>query len=166
MTPPASSLADRITKQIIDRVPAARAFGGSDGIKASADALREGRDAAGGSAPFAADIARAVPHLPSLLYGLVRDPKVPLRYRAGLIGATGLAISPLDAIPDFIPVIGAVDDIVLVLLAVRWVLHGLALPTLRRHWKGSDDAFEALLRVSGRPNVPTAVDVTEPTTRG
>ena len=59
------------------------------------------------------------------LWLAARDPRVPLaaKIAAGLVA--GYALSPIDLIPDFIPVIGYLDDIVLVplglLLAVRLV---------------------------------------------
>ncbi|MCW2949856.1 MAG: hypothetical protein JWN41_869 [Thermoleophilia bacterium] len=148
------SAGDRLAEKIVDKIPAARAFGGYDGLRESASALREGRSQAGGTTNFARDVARALPHVPLLLVGLVRDSKVPLRFRIGLAAAGGLAISPFDAIPDFIPVVGALDDAALVLLATRWALHSIDRAILRKHWKGSDAAFDALLRISGRTSSP------------
>ncbi|MCW2972569.1 MAG: organomercurial lyase [Thermoleophilia bacterium] len=160
MTPPRATLTERITKHVIDRVPVTRVFGGADGIRESADALRDGSGEAGGTLPFLRDIALAVPHVPVLLWSLVRDSRVPIRYRAGLVGAGVLAVSPFDTIPDFIPGIGMLDDIAVVLLAVRWTLHAIDEPVLRSHWKGSDASFAALLRVSGRADDEITVEPT------
>jgi len=154
MTPARETLTERIVRNVADRVPAARVFGGSEGIKESAEALREGRDDAGGAGAFARDIALALPHVPLLLFGLVKDGRVPLRYKASLIGAGVLAISPLDAVPDFIPGVGMLDDVAVVLLAVRWTLNSIDEPLLRAHWKGSDKTFAALLRIAGRATHP------------
>jgi uncharacterized membrane protein YkvA (DUF1232 family) len=53
------------------------------------------------------------------LYLAIRDPRVPLfaRIFAGFV--VGYAFSPIDLIPDFIPVIGYIDDLILVPLGIR-----------------------------------------------
>ena len=56
------------------------------------------------------------------LYGACRDPRSPWYARALGIAVTAYAVSPIDLIPDFIPVLGLLDDLVIVplgLLAVR-----------------------------------------------
>jgi uncharacterized membrane protein YkvA (DUF1232 family) len=59
------------------------------------------------------------------LYYAYRDPRTPLRAKAAIAAAIGYALSPIDLIPDFIPVLGYLDDLVLVpallALAVRMV---------------------------------------------
>lgn len=59
------------------------------------------------------------------LYYAYRDPRTPLRAKAAIAAAIGYALSPIDLIPDFIPVLGYLDDLVLVptllALAVRMI---------------------------------------------
>jgi uncharacterized membrane protein YkvA (DUF1232 family) len=59
------------------------------------------------------------------VYLASRDPRVPWRTKALAIGVTGYALSPIDLIPDFIPVLGLLDDLIIVplglLLAVKLV---------------------------------------------
>ncbi len=61
----------------------------------------------------------------SALYLAYRDPRVPWYAKAWIIVVTAYAFSPIDLIPDFIPVLGYVDDLILiplgVMLAVRMV---------------------------------------------
>jgi uncharacterized membrane protein YkvA (DUF1232 family) len=52
-----------------------------------------------------------------------RDPQTPLGARIALFGAIGYFIMPLDAIPDFIPGVGHIDDAAVMLLALRLVAH-------------------------------------------
>jgi uncharacterized membrane protein YkvA (DUF1232 family) len=52
-----------------------------------------------------------------------RDPRVPLHAKALAVVVAGYALSPIDLIPDFIPVIGYVDDAVLVPLGILLVVR-------------------------------------------
>jgi len=62
-----------------------------------------------------------------LAYTMLRDPnfQVSRETKTVLIIALLYIISPIDLIPDVLPVIGAVDDLVLVPLAIRWMLRRL-----------------------------------------
>ena len=92
---------------------------------------------------------RLLPDLLRLLRDLAADRGQPrgVRVRLGLLIAY-LAL-PFDLVPDFIPVIGYADDVVVVVWTLRSVVRAVGLPELRRHWRGSDDGFEALRRVAG-----------------
>ena len=57
--------------------------------------------------------------------------------------------SPIDLIPDFIPVIGQLDDAVLVVLAIRYVVRKAGADAIRDHWPGSDQGLGAVLRIAG-----------------
>ncbi len=59
-----------------------------------------------------------VPRLVNLAWGLFRDPRVPASLKAGLLGVLVYVASPIDLIPDFIPVIGLADDLFLLLAAL------------------------------------------------
>lgn len=63
----------------------------------------------------------------------MRDPRVP--WHAKAIGACVLAyaLSPIDLIPDFIPVIGLVDDLVLVPLGMMAMLRLIPADVLAEH---------------------------------
>jgi uncharacterized membrane protein YkvA (DUF1232 family) len=59
------------------------------------------------------------------LYLASRDPRVPWRAKALAAGVAAYALSPIDLIPDFIPVLGQIDDLIIVplgiLLAVKMI---------------------------------------------
>lgn len=59
------------------------------------------------------------------LHHAARDPRVPWRAKLVAVGVVGYALSPIDLIPDFIPVLGWLDDLVIVplglLLAVKMI---------------------------------------------
>src|ERR1700719_1959833 len=56
------------------------------------------------------------------IYLAARDPRVPWYARVLAIAVAGYALSPLDLIPDFIPVIGYLDDLIIVPLGIALVL--------------------------------------------
>ena len=70
----------------------------------------------------------------SALYFACRDPRVPWYAKALAIGVVGYALSPIDLIPDFIPVLGYLDDLVVIplgVLAVRAMIPPLVLAECR-----------------------------------
>lgn len=66
----------------------------------------------------------------ALVRRLLRDPRVPRRHRAVLFLLLAYLASPIDLIPDFIPVVGHLDDVLVAALALRYVTRGLD-PELR-----------------------------------
>jgi uncharacterized membrane protein YkvA (DUF1232 family) len=67
--------------------------------------------------------ARLIKRDVHVLYLAGRDPRVPWYAKALAIGVAGYALSPLDLIPDFIPVLGLIDDLILVPLGVLLALR-------------------------------------------
>ena len=55
------------------------------------------------------------------LFYVLQKPNIPLKAKATIIGALGYLISPIDIIPDFIPVLGFSDDAVAVAVALAVV---------------------------------------------
>jgi uncharacterized membrane protein YkvA (DUF1232 family) len=60
----------------------------------------------------------------------------------------GYLALPFDLIPDFIPVLGIADDLVLVSLVLAWATKSAPREVVREHWQGDTDLFELLERVS------------------
>jgi uncharacterized membrane protein YkvA (DUF1232 family) len=60
-----------------------------------------------------------------LLWRALRHPQAPAWLKWGVAGVALYLLSPVDLIPDFVPVAGMLDDIVLVPLAIRWLLNKL-----------------------------------------
>ena len=65
-----------------------------------------------------------------LLWRALRHPQAPGWLKLGTLGLVAYVIWPMDLIPDFIPIIGVMDDLVLVPLAIRFLLGRLP-PALR-----------------------------------
>jgi uncharacterized membrane protein YkvA (DUF1232 family) len=60
-----------------------------------------------------------------LLWLALKHPLAPGWLKAGVAGIVLYVISPVDLIPDVVPILGLMDDVVLVPLAVRWLLKRL-----------------------------------------
>src|SRR6202521_6399317 len=56
------------------------------------------------------------------IYLAARDPRVPWYAKALAVGVAGYALSPIDLIPDFIPVLGYLDDLIIVPLGIMAVV--------------------------------------------
>ena len=99
---------------------------------------------------------RLLPDLLRLLRRLAADQNQPagLRVRLGLLLA--YLASPIDLIPDFIPVLGYADDAIIVTMTLRSVARRTGSNELRRHWPGTEEGFAALCRLTGLPiHLPT-----------
>jgi uncharacterized membrane protein YkvA (DUF1232 family) len=70
-------------------------------------------------------IASRAPIYAQLIWALVLDERTPMGRKALLAGALGYLVLPADLIPDRIPLIGGLDDLVVVVLAVDLFLDGV-----------------------------------------
>jgi uncharacterized membrane protein YkvA (DUF1232 family) len=94
-------------------------------------------------------LAGFVPDAAALFRALLKDPRVP-RSRKLLLGATvGYLAVPVDLIPDFIPVVGQLDDAILVALALRSVVRAAGPELVWEHWRGPPSSRELVLRLAG-----------------
>ena len=91
-----------------------------------------------------------VPDLLRLLRDLVGDRTTPLDVRIVIVVLVAWIVSPIDLIPEFIPVLGPADDVVVAIVALRYVRRRLGSAALRDRWPGSPEGFEILARVIGR----------------
>ena len=90
------------------------------------------------------DTASMLPHMAKLVIRLLRDPRVPRRTKLVVGAAVGYAISPIDLIPDFIPVIGLADDILLMTFAINHMVEVAGEDVVLEHWDGSRDLLELI----------------------
>jgi uncharacterized membrane protein YkvA (DUF1232 family) len=96
-----------------------------------------------------AETVRILPDLLRLLRRLAADRTLPrgVRVRLGLLLA--YLASPIDLVPDFLPVIGYADDAIVTAAVLRSVVRRAGVEPVRRHWPGSPDGFAALCRLTG-----------------
>lgn len=98
----------------------------------------------------AAAVARLVPDCAVLFRRLAADPRVP-RSRKLLLLATALYLaSPLDLVPDVVPVAGQLDDAIVVVLVLRSVLRAGGPELLAEHWPGPPRSLALLERAVAR----------------
>jgi len=94
-----------------------------------------------------ATLVRLVPDVLRLARGLIGDRTTPLGVRLALVGLAAWLISPIDLIPEFVPVIGPLDDIVVAVLVLRYVRRRLGDDELRRRWPGTEHGYRMLSRI-------------------
>ncbi|MBI4932528.1 MAG: DUF1232 domain-containing protein [Actinobacteria bacterium] len=83
---------------------------------------------------LAKDLATVLPACVTTARRLRRDPRVPRRVRVAVAIAGLWVLSPVDLIPEFLPVIGPLDDIVVVALALRYAAKRVAPEALVEAW--------------------------------
>ena len=95
------------------------------------------------------ELVQLVPDVLRLLRSVVGDRSAPLDVRLVLIGLLVWLVSPIDLIPEFIPVLGPMDDVIVAIVALRYVRRRTGLEDLQRRWRGTADGFALLVRVIG-----------------
>jgi uncharacterized membrane protein YkvA (DUF1232 family) len=98
---------------------------------------------------MASQALRAIPDVVRMTRSLLVDPTTPASAKLALGGLLAYLISPIDLVPDFIPGLGQLDDVVLAALVLRWTGRRIGVDGLRAHWSGSAEGFSVLLRMLG-----------------
>jgi uncharacterized membrane protein YkvA (DUF1232 family) len=93
-------------------------------------------------------LARFVPDCVVLVRRLLRDPGVPRRSRAVLGVLLVYLLSPIDLVPDFVPVAGQLDDALLLALALRHLVRAAGTETMRTCWPGPERSLGVVLRLA------------------
>jgi uncharacterized membrane protein YkvA (DUF1232 family) len=93
--------------------------------------------------------SRLLPDVLRLISRLARDRSLPRGVRVRLWLLLGYLVSPIDIIPDFIPVIGYADDLVIVAIVLRSTVRAAGVEAVRAHWPGTPDGFAVLQRLTG-----------------
>jgi uncharacterized membrane protein YkvA (DUF1232 family) len=95
----------------------------------------------------AREVAALLPNLLRLFKGLVRDPRVPRGSKALLLFGAAWVASPIDLIPEFIPVLGPLDDAVVAALILRHLLRTAGRDVIAEHWRGDPATLDRLIRL-------------------
>ena len=100
---------------------------------------------------IARDLAAFIPDCVTTVRRLRTDPRVPRRARIAIVVAGLSVASPIDLIPEFLPVIGPLDDIIVVAIALRYAGRQVPREVLMAAWPGEQRLIEKLLGPTGRP---------------
>jgi uncharacterized membrane protein YkvA (DUF1232 family) len=97
---------------------------------------------------------RLLPDVVRLVRRLATDPSSARGARVRLWLLLAYLAFPLDLVPDFVPVIGYADDVVIVAAVLRSVVRGAGPEAIRRNWPGTEAGLAALWRVARLPGTP------------
>jgi uncharacterized membrane protein YkvA (DUF1232 family) len=98
----------------------------------------------------ARELATLIPNIVILFKGLLRDPAVPRSSKVLLGLAVLWLVSPIDLVPEFVPVAGPLDDAIVAALVLRHVLRRTGPDVLRRHWRGDQAVLDRLAGTRSR----------------
>lgn len=90
-------------------------------------------------------VAEFLPSCVSTARTLRKDPAVPCRAKVALLVAVLWVLSPIDLLPEFLPVIGPLDDVVAVVLLVRYAARSIPREKLFAAWPTDPRLLERLL---------------------
>jgi uncharacterized membrane protein YkvA (DUF1232 family) len=91
----------------------------------------------------ARELVRLVPDILRLIRSVIADRSAPLDVRVVLVGLLLWIISPIDLIPEFIPVLGPLDDVVVAVVSMRYVRRRMGSDELRRRWVSTADGVRS-----------------------
>jgi uncharacterized membrane protein YkvA (DUF1232 family) len=93
-------------------------------------------------------LLRALPDLIRLVSRLASDSTIPRAAKIALAAAAVYLLSPIDLIPDFLPVIGYVDDLLLAAVVLDGVLNWVDRGIVLRYWPGTPQSLDSLARAA------------------
>jgi uncharacterized membrane protein YkvA (DUF1232 family) len=85
------------------------------------------------------DTVLMIPNLVKFIARLLADPRVPRRSKMALAAAAAYVVSPIDLIPEVIPVIGWADDLIFIMMALDAVVARSGPEIVEEHWDGPND---------------------------
>jgi uncharacterized membrane protein YkvA (DUF1232 family) len=97
-------------------------------------------------------LAGFIPDCAVLTGRLLRDDRVPRRHKLLLVGLLAYLALPFDLVPDFIPVAGQLDDVLVTAIVLRAFLRAGGEGPAREHWPGPQRSLDLVLRLTGNAN--------------
>jgi uncharacterized membrane protein YkvA (DUF1232 family) len=93
-------------------------------------------------------LAGFIPDCIVLFRRLLGDPRISRWRKALLVGLLAYLASPIDLVPDFFPVVGQLDDLIIVAVVLRSLLRGGGADLVREHWPGPDSSRDLVVRLA------------------
>lgn len=97
------------------------------------------------------DVTAFLPACVTTARRLRRSPEVPRRAKVALLIAVLWVLSPIDLVPEFLPVIGPLDDVVAVVLLLRYAARSIPRPALLAAWPAEPRLLERVLDGRRKP---------------
>jgi uncharacterized membrane protein YkvA (DUF1232 family) len=94
-------------------------------------------------------LATFIPDCIVLVSRLMADGRVPRRRKLLFVALLAYLALPFDLVPDFIPVAGQLDDVLVVAFVLRHFLRSGGEPLVREHWPGPERSLQLVLRLAG-----------------
>jgi uncharacterized membrane protein YkvA (DUF1232 family) len=85
-----------------------------------------------------------IPNFLRLLYGLITDSRVNSLDKIVVAGAIAYILLPIDVIPDFVPFLGEVDDVFLLILALQRLIANAGRAVVQAYWPGDPAELSAM----------------------
>jgi uncharacterized membrane protein YkvA (DUF1232 family) len=98
----------------------------------------------------AREVATLLPNLIALFRELLGDRRVPRTSKLFLGFAVAWFLSPIDLVPEFVPVAGPLDDAIVAALVLRHVLRRAGRSVVEEHWRGDPRMLAIIVRIAGR----------------
>lgn len=95
------------------------------------------------------DTVLVIPNIVKLVGRLLADPRVPRRSKIALGAAAAYVASPIDLIPEVVPVIGWADDIIVLMMAIDALISRSGKEIVEEHWDGPVDLLSLIEDVLG-----------------
>jgi uncharacterized membrane protein YkvA (DUF1232 family) len=96
------------------------------------------------------DLVVLLPRLARMIGSLLTDRSVPTAAKIALAAVAVYLASPVDLIPDFIPVLGYLDDVLLVAVVLDGLLNYIDRALLLKYWPGDTKSLDAVAAVAHR----------------
>ncbi len=87
---------------------------------------------------------KQLPNFFRLLYGLITDKRVQRVDKLMVAGAIAYILLPMDLVPDFIPFLGEVDDLFVIIMAVQRLINNAGRGVVDDHWMGEPGELSSL----------------------
>ncbi len=93
-------------------------------------------------------LLQALPDVARLIGRLVNDPVLPRPVKIALAAAAVYLANPFDLIPDFLPLVGYLDDVVVATIVLDGILNYVDRKLILKYWPGTAQSLERLARAA------------------
>lgn len=93
-------------------------------------------------------VIRFIPNLSALIKALYRDERVPAKAKVVMTAMLAYLASPFDIIPDFVPLLGYFDDVIVAAVALDGLFNQIDGDVIRENWQGDPETLTIIQRTA------------------